>query len=361
MNPRTYSELGVRSAEQMPGFGSMLRSLKRTFAFPSAGRPALDFGYFANVLDVGNGQGIAISTDGVGTKLLVAQLMDKYDTVGIDCVAMNANDVVCVGARPVAMTDYIAVESPDERLLEGIAAGLARGAQQAGISIPGGELAQVPEIIRGERPGHGFDLAGTCVGLVDMDRILVGEDIHPGDCLVGLASSGIHSNGLTLARDVLLRRAGYTVQSVVPELGRRVGEELLEPTAIYVNPALEMLASRLQVKAFIHVTSDGFLNLTRVRSPVGFSIEWLPETPPIFQLISRCGAVPDEEMFRVFNMGIGFVVVVSPLHARRAINCARQAGIEAWEIGRCVAERPREVLIHPRELVGREGSFRKTS
>ncbi len=353
----SYSDVGVKASQEMPGFKALLDSLKPTFDFPSTGKPALDFGYFANVLDIGNGQGLAISNDGVGTKIIVAQLMGRYDTVGIDCVAMNANDVICVGARPIAMTDYVAVQDPHEDLLTELGKGLAVGAERAGISIPAGEIAQIPDMIQGETSGYGFDLVGGCVGLVDMKRIVQGKNIQPGECLVGLASSGIHSNGLTLAREALLGLGDYKLDSTVAELGRTVGDELLEPTAIYVKAVLRMLEAGLEIKALVHITSDGFMNLTRVQSPIGFRLDSLPAPQPIFELIRRSGDIPAEEMFRVFNMGVGFVVVVSQKDAQRVIDCAQEANISASVIGECTGEHPEEVHIPSHKLVGREGRF----
>ncbi len=178
----TYADTGVIDASQEGSAqGALLDRIVGTFSFRQGiGRPLLGLGYFANVLDLGNNLGLAISTDGVGTKILIAQMMDKYDTVGIDCVAMSVNDVVCVGAEPVALTDYIAVQVAEEDLLQQLAAGICEGARRADISIPGGEIAQVPEMMHGSRDRRGFDLVGTCVGVVPTDRILIGQDIEDG-------------------------------------------------------------------------------------------------------------------------------------------------------------------------------------
>jgi phosphoribosylformylglycinamidine cyclo-ligase len=222
----TYQQAGVDSAQASAGLQGLLHWVRQTHAFRrDTGAVRLPIGYYANVIDIGHGLGLAISTDGVGSKLLVAQLMDKYETVGIDCVAMNANDILCVGARPLSMVDYLAVQAPHARLLEELGKGLYEGAKQANITIAGGELAQIGEMISGVREGYGFDLAATCVGTVPLDRIVVGQDIQPGDVLIGLASSGIHSNGLTLARRVLLTSEGWPIDRHLPELGRTLGEE----------------------------------------------------------------------------------------------------------------------------------------
>jgi phosphoribosylformylglycinamidine cyclo-ligase len=334
-------------------------SIRQSFALRTGvGRPLLPLGHFANVLDLGQGLGLAISTDGVGTKALIAQMMDRYDTIGIDCVAMNVNDVACVGAEPIAMTDYIAVEGPDEELFGELGIGLLRGAEKAGITIPGGEIAQLPEIVRGKREGYGFDLVGTCVGLVPTDRILIGQDVAPGDVVVGLASSGVHSNGLTLARAALFDRGGLDVRARVPELDGTLGEELLKPTEIYVRFALAVQRADIGVKALVHITSDGFLNLARVEAPVSFVLDKLPAVPPIFTLIQRLGEVPTAEMFHVFNMGIGFCAIVSRQGALRACEIARAHGHEASIIGRVTALPSRTVTIPAFQLIGEGSSFR---
>jgi phosphoribosylformylglycinamidine cyclo-ligase len=341
---------------EQPGFVSLIDQLRKTFG-PGARQPLLQFGHFANVLDIGYPDAIAISTDGVGTKAIVAQLLDKYDTVGIDCVAMNANDIICVGAEPFAMVDYIAIEAADDRLLSEIGKGLVEGARQANIVVPGGEISQIPQIIRSERPGFGFDLVGTCIGTVNKDRLVTGEKIEQGDVIIGLASSGIHSNGFTLARNALFEEADFRPDQHVAELGRLLGEELLEPTRIYVPEVLRMLREDLEIKALVHITSDGFLNLARVSHGIGFVIEWLPEQPPIFPLIQAAGGVSDGEMFIVYNMGVGFCVVTRPTSADRVVQIAEESGYEAWRLGHCIADPEEKVELRPKNLTGKDGRF----
>jgi phosphoribosylformylglycinamidine cyclo-ligase len=360
-----YRSAGVDTAGADAALGPLAQHVRRTFGFAGApgvpGGVRLDLGYFANVIEVAPNLGIAVSTDGVGTKLLVAEMLEKYDTVGIDCVAMNVNDVLCVGARPITLLDYIAVERTDPAMLEAIAEGLARGAEEARISIAGGELAQLREMVRGVRPGSGFDIVGTAIGLVPLDRVIVGENLLDGDVVIGLASTGIHSNGLTLARKALFDAAGYAPEQHVDELGRAVGEELLEPTRIYVRPVLALLEAVEQVKALAHISGDGLLNLLRVRSAVGFEITDLPEPPAIFRLIQQAGDVDDTEMFRVFNMGVGFAIVVGASAAERALRALHGAGApDAQPIGRVRSDRPGEILIPSPGLVGRrDGGFAK--
>jgi phosphoribosylformylglycinamidine cyclo-ligase len=360
MAEASYTRAGVNTVKEEAALAGLLKWVGKTLEF-GARRSALDFGYFASVLDLGNGTGLALSTDGVGTKLLVAQMLDKYDTVGIDCVAMNVNDVLCVGAEPLCMLDYIAVQEADPELLEQIGKGLHEGARQANISIPGGEIAQVRELIRGEREGRGFDLAGACIGLVAMDRIIVGQAIREGDVVIGLRSSGIHSNGLTLAREVLFKKAKYRPDQYVAELGRSVGEELLEPTRIYVREVLDLLRRGLEVKAMAHITSDGFLNLARVQAKVGYRLDSLPEPQPIFRLLQRLGGVSDEEMFAVYNMGTGFCLVVAAVDTDRALGALKGMGLEARPLGHAVADPDRKVHLLPRGLVGEGSHFRRES
>ena len=355
----SYTTVGVNTQKEESGLRTLVHHLQETLATRPAGlgQVQLPFGFFANVIDIG-GTGLAISTDGVGSKILIAQMMDKYDTVGIDCVAMNVNDVLCVGAEPLTMVDYIAVQAPNPRLLGELAKGLKAGALTAGITIPGGEIAQVRDIIKGARPGYGFDLAGTAVGTVPLDKILVGRSIEPDDVMLGLRSSGVHSNGVTLARRLLKK---YRVTTHFNDLGRSLGEELLAPTRIYVREIVDVLKSDVDVKALIHITSDGFLNMLRVASNTGYVVHSLPEPHPIFKIIEREANVTIEEMYRVYNMGIGFCLVVSHRgdHVTRTREILKRHNVEGYEIGRAVAEPEKAIVIEPANLVGKDGRFRR--
>jgi len=257
-------------------------------------RALLGSGHYANVLRLDDARGLAVSCDGVGTKLIVAERLGRLDTVGIDCIAMNVNDVICVGADPIAVLDYIAVERAEPEALEQIAFGLRAGAEDAGVEIPGGELAVLPELIRGHPSPGGFDLLGFCIGLVELNRIVTGDRVEPGDAVVGLPSSGVHSNGLTLARRAL----------------GDADERLLEPTVIYVRAVAELLESGLDVRGLAHITGDGFLNLLRLESDTGYRVDAPLPVPPVFDLIAERGGVEDAELYEVFNMGCGFCVVV---------------------------------------------------
>jgi phosphoribosylformylglycinamidine cyclo-ligase len=345
-----YKAAGVDIAEADAGLRNIIARVQRTWPRAGQGRVALPIGYFANVIDIG-GTGLALCTDGVGSKAIVAQMMGKYDTIGIDCVAMNVNDLLCVGARPLSMVDYIATDRADAAMLDGIAIGLAEGARQAGVSISGGEIAQLRDVVRG------FDLVGTAVGTVPLDRIIVGRDVVPGDRVIGIASSGLHSNGYSLARRVFFEQARVPVGHVFAELGCPLGDELLRPTLIYVPEVLQILAEVSSVKALTHITGDGLLNLPRIEAEVGFILDALPPPPPVFGLIEEQGGVSPAEMFEVFNMGIGFCVVVAEADADAALAILARRGRRASVIGHAVADPSKSVHLPQHKLVGRGKRF----
>jgi phosphoribosylformylglycinamidine cyclo-ligase len=356
-----YDATGVLDNTQL-GLGALLGWVNRTAAFREGrrGRRLVDVGFFASVVDIGGGLGLALCTDGVGSKVLIAEMLDRYDTIGIDCVAMNVNDAICVGAEPVSFLDYVAIERATPRVLEQIAQGLYRGAELADVAIVGGEISQIPDIIKGHAPGQGLDLVGMCAGIVPVDRIILGEQVAPGDVIIGIRSSGVHSNGLTLARRALFDEGKLPVDQYVSDLRRSVGEELLEPTHIYVRPVVDLLdRQRVPVRALVHITSDGFLNLARIRATVGFQLDSLPEPQPIFDLIRRSGNVPAREMYRVFNMGIGFCLIVPDDPA--VINAVRQTfatnGFEANSIGTVVGDERKRVFLPAQRLVGEGDEF----
>jgi phosphoribosylformylglycinamidine cyclo-ligase len=349
-----YRDAGVDTDEADAGLRKLTGRIAQTWPpRGSFGTVQLDIGYFANVIDVA-GQGIAITTDGIGSKAMIATMLRKYDTVGIDCVAMNVNDVICVGARPVSMVDYIAIEKVEADILDAISVGLCAGAQMAGISISGGETAQLKDMIRG------FDLAGTAIGHVPLDRILVGEHVREGDAVIGVESNGIHSNGLSLARRAFFETNNYPCSHRFSELSCDLGTELIRPTHIYVKEALELIARVPSVKALAHITSDGLLNLTRVKADVGYVIDTLPPIPPVFSIIQRLEQVDLTEMFSVFNMGIGFCAVVAEADAGLAVSILGGGGKRAWRIGHAVADTKRRVLLPQHKLAGQGKHFRRS-
>lgn len=355
-----YKSAGVDAEKKEGSLSRLLEYVNRTFSL-NACKPLLPIGYFANVIDLrpaGFPVGIAFSTDGVGTKLLVAESMGKYDTVGIDCVAMNVNDLLCVGATPISMVDYIAVSEANSRLLEEVAKGLYTGCEQAGVNLCGGELAQVAELLAAKPGATSFDIVGTAIGTVDPERILVGSDLREGDLLIGLESSGLHSNGYTLARKVCFEVGRLTVDTYVAELGRTIGEELLEPTRMYVKPAVEMM-KRAKIKALFHITGDGLFNLIRTARPVGFCLDYFPEPPAVFRFIQKTGNISKEEMFRVFNMGIGFAVVVPDDSSQFDIvaGIARSAGWKVHKLGHVTESPDRTIEVVPYGLRSQAGHF----
>ena len=348
-SPGAYARAGVDQARAGRAVAALVEALRGI----DPGRPSrslLGSGHYANVLRLDERRGLALSADGVGTKVIVAEQLGRFDTVGIDCVAMNVNDVVCVGADPIALLDYVAVEDAEPGMLEEIGRGLAQGAEQAGVEIPGGELAVLPELIRGHPSPRGFDLAGFCVGLVELDGLLTGSRAAPGDALIGLPSSGVHSNGLTLARSAL-----PDLSEAPPELGgRTVGEALIEPTVIYVRAIRELLSSGVEVHGLAHITGEGLLNLLRLEAPLGYRIEAPLPPPPVFGLIADRADAGDAELYEVFNMGCGFCCAVAASHAEAALELLGVRHPGSAVIGE-VTDRSGVVELPGLGLTGRRG------
>ena len=356
-----YAAAGVDTDRAAAYLTNLLSWVSRTAENRTGtGRSLLDVGYFASVLDIGRGQGLALTTDGVGTKILVAELAERYDSIGIDCIAMNVNDLICVGAEPIAMLDYLAVQDTDPEVASQIGKSLYEGAEQAEIVIPGGELAQLKDMVKGVREDSGIDLAGAAFGLVDVADINVGRELQEGDVILGLRSSGLHSNGYTLARKVLLEGDGPGLDGTLDATGKTIGDLLLAPTHIYVKEFKALKRQHVTLKALINITGDGLFNLTRVAAPVGFVIDHLPAPQGIFSEIQTLGGIPDEEMYRVFNMGIGFCVIVPEREVQDALNVLAAFPMEAQVIGRVVADPEKKVLVPGLGLVGKDGHFFKT-
>jgi phosphoribosylformylglycinamidine cyclo-ligase len=274
---------------------------------------------------------LVAGTDGVGTKLKVAFMMDKHDTIGIDLVAMSVNDIVVQGARPLFFLDYLAIDDLIPQKAEEIVRGISQGCKEAGAALIGGEMAEMPGFYNQDE----YDLAGFTVGIVDKADLITGEDISPGDKVIGLASNGIHSNGYSLARKVLFDVAGYDVESELEELDGILGNELLKPTKIYVKPILELMKD-FQLKGIAHITGGGLIeNLPRIlpnkTEAVIDSQAW--PTPVIFDLIQNEGEIPLKEMYRTFNMGIGMAVVVDESDVEGILDKLKAIGEEAYIIG----------------------------
>jgi phosphoribosylformylglycinamidine cyclo-ligase len=340
-----YARAGVDTGDA----GRAVKALVGVLNAIDPGRPSRVVslpGHFASVIEIAPNLGIAVCTDGVGSKVIVAEQAERYDTVGIDCVAMNVNDLVCVGAEPVALLDYLAVERADPQVCEAIARGLRAGAEQAGVEIPGGELAQLPELIRGHPSPRGFDLTAAAFGTVALDAIVSGAACAPGDALIGLPSSGVHSNGLTLARRALLEDGGLALDDRPGDLsGASVADVLLEPTVIYVRAVLELLGSDVPVHGLAHITGDGLENLLRLNPEVGFTVDAPLPVPPVFGLIAARGGVAPAEMWQVFNMGCGFCAVVPAERADEAVELLGASHPGTARIGTVTAEAGR--ILHP--------------
>lgn len=327
----TYKDAGVDIELADRVIGSLAERIKRTFRPEVIGR----FGGFAAMFRPDwrrcEDPVLVAATDGVGTKLKIAFLTGVHDTVGIDLVAMNVNDILVTGAEPLFFLDYVATGAIQADTVTAVISGIARGCEDAGCALIGGETAEMPDFYsRGE-----YDLAGFCVGLVDRAVALDGSLVKPGDAVIGVASSGLHSNGYSLVRKVLLERKGYSIDSRLEDLERPLGEVLLTPTKIYVKPILELM-SKVTVSAMAHITGGGFVgNIPRV-IPDGCSVaidssSW--ERPPIFKIIQREAGLDSAEMFRTFNMGVGFVIVVPPEHADQTLAQLADSGLRSWPIG----------------------------
>jgi phosphoribosylformylglycinamidine cyclo-ligase len=341
--PITYKQAGVdiEAGEEM--VSQITPLVRRTFT----PRVVDKFGGFAGLFRLDYDQKLfkknykepvlVACTDSVGTKIKVALLMNKLDTVGIDAVAMNVNDMICCGAEPLFFVDYIGVGKLGPNRMAEIVKGVAEGCLQAGCALLGGETAEMPDIYR----ENDFDLAGFAVGVVERKRVIDGANVEVGDLAIALGSDGLHSNGFGLARRVLLQRCGYHVNDRPPELeGVTVGEEMLRPTRIYVKPVLDVIARyrvKKVVKAMAHITGGGLPgNLPRVL-PDGLTVRIKRDSwyvPPIFKLIATKGPVDPIEMMRVFNMGVGFVIIVSPHFTGPIMNHLRRAGERCWVLGR---------------------------
>jgi phosphoribosylformylglycinamidine cyclo-ligase len=304
-----------------------------------------DIGAFAGFFRIPRGYRdpvLVAGTDGVGSKLRVAFLAGRHDTIGIDLVAMSVNDLLVHGAEPLVFLDYLGIGRVEPRLVEAVVRGIAAGCRQAGCALIGGETAELPDFYA---PGE-YDLAGFAVGVVERRRLVDGRRVRPGDVVLGLASSGLHSNGYTLARKIALERLGLTVKDRVPALGATLGQALLEPTRIYVRPVLSLLRAGIPVHAMAHVTGGGLTgNVPRVLPPGCAAVirrgTW--PVPPVFRFLQEAGGVAEAEMLRVFNMGIGFVLILPPRAAAPARRALARRGVPAWEIGRVAAGRRRVI------------------
>jgi len=310
----TYAESGVdilKEEKAIKGLISNFKTKRKGIGKPLGGHYAgmIEFGEYALVL----------CTDGVGSKVEIANEIKKWDTIGIDCIAMNVNDAICVGAEPLAFVDYLAIEDPKPDKTKEIGKGLAKGAEQSNISIIGGETASLPDII------NGFDLAGTCLAYVKKKDIITGEKIKPGDVIIGLSSNGIHSNGYTLVRKVI-KKAKLSYKNKFPDnfyKGKTIGEILLTPTQIYVKEIVELLKN-VNVHGLAHITGGGLRNLSRLNKNVKYFIDNPLKPQPVFKFIQKYGNIDDKEMYQTFNMGMGFAIIIDKKDVGKTIKTLRK-------------------------------------
>jgi len=327
----TYKDAGVDISKIKQSQAAIGKMIESTHKLQKMAKITHGFGHYAGIVEIPGGKLLATHTDGVGTKVVIANLMKKYNTIGIDCVAMNVNDIICIGATPVSFVDYIAANKNDQVIFKKIVEGLVKGAKKSAMPIVGGETAIMPDVIAGK--GFSFDLAGMVVGLVSKKDIVLGNKISPGDVIIGAKSSGIHSNGYSLARKALLSK--YSVKDKVKGVGV-IGDALLMPTEIYVKPVLEII-QKCKVNGLAHITGGAFTKLMRLKK-IGYEIDNLPKMPPIMGLIEEQG-VKSEEMYKTFNMGVGFCIITPKDQATRIKAIFKKHKIITQEIGRVISKK----------------------
>ncbi|HKM60812.1 MAG TPA: phosphoribosylformylglycinamidine cyclo-ligase [Candidatus Bathyarchaeia archaeon] len=352
----TYTDAGV-NRQQRAESKKALKNLQETYKhIRYGGIMHLPYG---NIFPIGENTFLDLVIEGVGTKVLIAQLAQKYDTIGIDAVAMAVNDVIRSGAKPLAIADNIHAQASDPRLVKEWLKGIIQGAAQAECPVTGGETGDVAEIIKGLAENAGFDMVVASVGEVERQEIITGENIKPGDPIIGLASSGLHSNGITMARKILFKQWGGKYQpNDIPEgLDREIVLEILEPTKIYVKPLLK-LASEVKVKAAVHITGDAYMkfnNLTSFSPGIGFEFNNF-QPQPIFGLIQKTAAeldyiITDEEMFKTFNMGWGFGIIVDKTEIDKAMNTLEQDSSKPEIIGKVTDKQTVEIHYQNKKLL----------
>lgn len=302
----TYAGSGVDIEKEEETIKALTKGMD--YKREGLGAPLTGIGHYAGLIDFGE-YALALATDGVGSKVLIANEMKRWNTVGIDCIAMNVNDLLAIGAEPISFVDYLALEKHDEEFAAQIGEGLMKGAEFSRMSIVGGETATLPDIVRG------FDLAGTCLGMVKKDKIITGEKVQLGDAIVGIPSAGVHSNGYTLVRNII-DQSSYSYHDSFPyDASTTIGDELLIPTRIYME-VLDVI-KECDVHGLAHITGSGLLKLKRV-TKLGFDFYDPIKPNDIFRFLQEEGNVDDLEMYRTFNMGMGFVVILPPDQAEKA-------------------------------------------
>lgn len=326
----TYKKAGVDITKIKKSQISIGKIVESTHRVQKKSKVSHGFGHYAGITELPGKVLLATHTDGVGTKVLIANKMKKYDTVGIDCIAMNVNDVICIGATPISFVDYIAANKNDQKIFQKIVQGLAEGAKQAQVPIVGGETAIMPDLFSSR--GFSFDLAGMVVGILSKKQMILGKSIKKGDIIIGAKSSGLHSNGYTLARKALLSK--YSLKSKIKGIGV-LGNALLTPTEIYVKPVLEII-QKCNVHGLAHITGGAFTKLLRLKK-IGYDLNSLPKPPAIMRLIQEQG-ISNLEMYKTFNMGVGFCVIAPKNQAAKIKSIFKKNKIYSSQIGKITSK-----------------------
>ena len=329
-----YKDVGIDIKRIRKIQNQIGKDIEKTLHFLDFGKVISGFGHYAGLIEIGD-KIMALHTDGVGTKILISQLMKKYDTIGIDCIAMNVNDIVCVGSKPLGYLSYIALQKTNHTLLKEITKVLIKGAKLSNVAIVGGETAILPDIITGNAIDHNFDLAGMIFGVIDdRKKMILGNKIKNGDIIIGIDSSGLHSNGYTLARKVLLEK--YDVSDRPEYLETSLGKELLKPTAIYSKTILKLVEEfdTQVIHGLSHITGGAFTKLNRLNSNVDYILDNLPEIRGIFKQIMKDGKINVTEMYKTFNMGVGFCIIASKDKAEDIMDVINKDNLKCRVIGK---------------------------
>ena len=327
----TYKKAGVDISKIKQSQMVIGKLIASTHKLQKKAKITHGFGHYAGIVEIPGGKLLATHTDGVGTKVVIANMMKKYDTIGIDCIAMNVNDIICIGATPISFVDYIAANKNDQQIFKKIVKGLVIGAKKSAMPIVGGETAIMPDVIEGK--GFAFDLAGMVVGLLEKKEMILGNKIKTGDTIIGVNSTGFHSNGYSLARKAILTK--YSIKDKVKGVGV-IGDAMLKPTEIYTSPVLEII-QKCKINGLAHITGGAFTKLLRLKK-IGYEIDTLPKIPPIIGLVEEQG-VKSEEMYKTFNMGVGFCVIASKDQATRIKSIFKKHKISSQEIGQIISKK----------------------
>ena len=322
----TYKKAGVDISEIKKSQRAIGKLIESTHNLQKMAKMTHGFGHYAGIVEIPGGKLLATHTDGVGTKVIISNMLKKYDTIGIDCIAMNVNDIICIGATPISFVDYIAANKNDQKIFKQIVSGLVKGAKKSAMPIVGGETAIMSDLISGK--GFGFDLAGMVVGILSKKEMVLGDKIKPNNVIVGIQSSGLHSNGYSLARKALLTK--YSIKDNIKGVGN-LGNALLRPTEIYVKPVLEAL-KKCKINGLAHITGGSFTKLLRLKH-IGYHLDSMPKTPALMQLIENTG-VKNEEMYKTFNMGIGFCIISPENQVKNIRRIFKKYNMKSYEIGR---------------------------